>query len=108
MRALFVWEAPPPPPTPLTSSPFVLSITAEGHHDGLAWGHVDVHPEAHEWRALMVPTESPPVYGAPVGFAAEVVRFVRHRFRGTDAAVFVRVGLDVERVVEVLVRTGRA
>lgn len=95
MKALLIWEAQPTP-----SESFVLEIQAEGYRDGLAWGHVDVHPDAREWLVLLVPTVS--ITDTSADLTAEAVCFVRHRFCGTDAAVFVRDGLDVERVVKVL------
>lgn len=155
MRALFIWEAPPPLPQPEPLSgrevlllvdvdlgtfagvdpecclgrniaaalahrdairaweppPFVSQpdVPIDGHRDGLSWGYVDVPSGASEWRVLM--TSDPVTLRVallsdepPQPIMANVARFLRHRFHGFDGAVFVRDGVDVERVGKMLAR----
>ncbi len=86
-------------PPPFVSQP---DIPVEGHRDGLSWGRIDVSEHAPAWRVLMTTEPVSVSYGASPFLRADTAVFQRHRFRGTDAAVFVHDGLDVERVAAVL------
>jgi hypothetical protein len=92
--ALRAWS-----PPPFVSQP---DIPVEGHRDGLSWGRIDVSEHAPAWRVLMTTEPVSVSYGASPFLRADTAVFQRHRFRGTDAAVFVHDGLDVERVAAVL------
>lgn len=91
--AIRAWEPPPFVPQP--------DIPIDGHRDGLSWGCLDVPWDAYAWRVLMT-TEPVPVSYVALSIRADTAIFQRQRFHGTDAAVFVREGLDVERVASVL------
>lgn len=92
--AVRAWE-----PPPFVSQP---DIPVEGHRGGLSWGRLDVPEHAPAWRVLMTTEPVPMSYGASPFLRADTAVFQRQRFHGTDAAVFVHDGLDVERVAAVL------
>lgn len=92
--ALRAWS-----PPPFVARP---DIAVEGHRDGISWGRLDVPWDAYAWRVLMT-TE--PILVRPGDRPRPIAPpaiFQRQRFHGTDAAVFVHDGLDVERVAAVL------
>ena len=99
--ALLAWT-----PSPFVSQP---DIPVDGTADGLAWGRCEVSERAVVWCARMT-VELPRVRGladeAPMLEETPSAVFKRHRFRsdlvvnGID--IFVRDGIDVERVAMML------
>lgn len=97
--ALIAWA-----PSPFVSQP---DITVEGTAEGLAWGRCEVDERQSECL-VRVAVEMPRVGEGPLTMPdAPLAMFRRHHFRGGPLGaralvVFVRDGLDVERVARAL------